>query len=168
MTNKERALLVAEKAHHNQSYDIYPYMYHVKQVIKIAEELGYDESITIGCTLHDTMEDGTISYNKIKKHFGKEIAEIVILVTDERGRDRIEKHSKTYPDLAKNWKAVVVKVCDRIANMEHSYKYDKGLFNMYYNESNKFKDILYSEKDIETHRVWSKYDDLLANKKIII
>lgn len=168
MTNKERALLVAERAHQNQSYDIYPYMYHVRSVVKIAEELGYDESILIGCMLHDTMEDGRLSYNDIKKHFNKEIAEIVISVTDQIGRGRKEKHDKTYPDLALNWKAVVVKVCDRISNMEHSYKYNKGLFNMYYNESKDFKEVLYSEKDTETHRVWSKYDDLLANKKIII
>jgi hypothetical protein len=43
MTNKERALMVAEKAHNNQTYDIYPYMYHIRQVVKIAEEV-YSEN----------------------------------------------------------------------------------------------------------------------------
>lgn len=167
MTNKERALLVAERAHQNQSYDIYPYMYHVKKVAKLAEELGYDESIIISCILHDTMEDGRLSYNDIKKSFGKEVAEIVYLVTDEKGRNRKEKHQKTYPLIATNWKAVVVKICDRIANMEHSYYNNDNLFLMYYNESKEFKDILYT-KDNETYRVWEKLDDLLDKKKIII
>ncbi len=59
MTNKKRALLVADKAHANQTYDIYPYGYHIRQVVKIAEELGYDESIVIAaairCTKMNTM-----------------------------------------------------------------------------------------------------------------
>ena len=30
MTNLEKALMIAEKAHNNQSYDdMYPYMYHI-------------------------------------------------------------------------------------------------------------------------------------------
>ena len=160
MTNKERALLVAEKAHQNQSYDIYPYMYHVKKVAKIAEDLGYDESIVISCILHDTMEDGRLSYNDIKKSFGKEIAEIVYLVTDEKGRNRKERHEKTYPLIATNWKAVVVKVCDRIANMEHSYYNNEGKFSMYLGENKEFRNALYKE-DGETRRVWDRLEVLI-------
>ena len=48
MTNLERALLVAERVHAGQLYDIYPYMYHIRQVLKNAQELGYDEDIQIG------------------------------------------------------------------------------------------------------------------------
>ena len=84
--------MVAEKAHSNQTYDIYPYMYHIKQVVKIAEELGYDESIIIGAILHDALEDTPLSYNDIKKAFGKEVAEIVYCVTDEL--EEIEKKKK--------------------------------------------------------------------------
>lgn len=97
MTNKERALLVAEKAHANQTYDIYPYIYHIRQVMGIAESLGYDESIIISCILHDVLEDTDISYNDIKKSFGIEVAEIVYNVTNELGRNRQESKMKTYP-----------------------------------------------------------------------
>lgn len=31
MNKVERALLVAERVHANQQYDIYPYMYHIRQ-----------------------------------------------------------------------------------------------------------------------------------------
>ena len=102
MNNKDRAFLVAEKAHINQIYDIYPYIYHIKQVVKVAEELGYDESIIIACILHDTLEDTALSYNDIKKAFGEEIAEIVYAVTDELGRNRLERKQKTYPKIRAN------------------------------------------------------------------
>lgn len=67
MTPKERALLVAEKAHANQQYDIYPYIYHIRQVVSIAENLGYDEAIVVACVLHDVLEDTDLSYNDMSK-----------------------------------------------------------------------------------------------------
>lgn len=134
MTNKERAMLVAEMAHRNQTYDIYPYIYHIKRVVEVAEELGYDETIVIACTLHDVQEDGTLSYNDIKKAFGIEVAEIVYAVTDELGRNRDERHMKTYPKIKGNWKAVAVKICDRVANMRQSKEYSPKKFEMYKKE----------------------------------
>lgn len=144
MTNKERAYLVAEKAHANQTYDIYPYMYHIKQVVDIAEYLCCGETIVISCILHDTLEDSDLSYNDIKRGFGEEVAEIVYAVTDELGRNRKERKSRTYPKIKENWKATVVKICDRIANMEHSKKYNEGLYIMYKNEYQIFHDELSS------------------------
>jgi len=138
MNKKERAYLVAEKAHANQTYDIYPYFYHVKMVAKIAEDLGYDESIVIACILHDTLEDTTLSYNDVKKAFGFEIAEIVYAVTDELGRNRKERKVKTYPKIRNNWKAVAVKLCDRIANVRQSKDYNKEKFSMYKKENDSF------------------------------
>ena len=155
--------MVAEKAHSNQTYDIYPYMYHIKQVVKIAEELGYDESIIIGAILHDALEDTPLSYNDIKKAFGKEVAEIVYCVTDELGRDRKEKKAKTYPKIRSNWKATVVKICDRIANLTQSKKYNKELYEMYKNEHADFCTNLISQDhpSEEMHKAWGRLEILL-------
>lgn len=165
MTNKERALMVAEKAHATQTYDIYPYMYHIRQVVKIAEELGFDESIIVASALHDTLEDTELSYNDIKKAFGEEVAEIVFAVTDELGRSRKEKKQKTYPKIRANWKAVVVKICDRIANMEQSKQYNEKLFSMYQNEHEDFcRNLMSSEHPhYETNKAWKRLG-LLVNK----
>lgn len=163
MTNKERALLVADKAHANQTYDIYPYGYHIRQVVKIAEELGYDESIIVASALHDTLEDTELSYNDLKKAFGEEVAEIVYCVTDELGRNRKERKSKTYPKIQSNWKATVVKICDRIANMQQSKNYNQRLFDMYKKEHDDFcrslmcKDHPHSE----TNKAWQKLNKLV-------
>jgi len=163
MTNKERALLVADKAHANQTYDIYPYGYHIRQVVKIAEELGYDESIVVASALHDTLEDTELSYNDLKKAFGEEVAEIVYCVTDELGRNRKERKEKTYPKIQGNWRATVVKICDRIANMQQSKKYNERLFEMYKKEHEDFcrglmcKDHPHSE----TNKAWEKLNILV-------
>jgi len=158
MTNLERALLVAERVHVNQLYDIYPYMYHIRSVVAIAQELGYDESIQIACALHDTMEDGALSYKDIHKAFGYEVAEIVYCVTDELGRNRKEKKEKTYPKIRSLWKAVIVKICDRIGNMRQSKLYNPNKWNMYVNEHDDFsRNIHNPEHDKnELQRAWDK------------
>lgn len=138
MKNLERALMVATKAHATQTYDIYPYDYHLRQVVSIAQELGYDETIQVACALHDCLEDTELSYNDIKKAFGKDVAEIVFCVTDELGRNRKERKEKTYPKIRSNWRAIVVKICDRIANMRQSKEYNPTLFKMYEKELETF------------------------------
>lgn len=154
MTNKERAFMLAEKAHANQTYDIYPYMYHIRMVVKILDDLGYDESIIIAGILHDAVEDDSLSYNKILKAFGKEIAEIVYAVTDELGRNRDEKKKKTYPKIKANWKAVIVKTADRIANVKHSKLYTPSKYKMYRDEQKSFeKGIYISNTDVQ--KIWN-------------
>lgn len=163
MTNKERAILVAEAAHGNQRYGIYPYIYHLKKVAEIAEEFGFDDVIIVACILHDTLEDCALSYSDIQKAFGTEVAEIVYCVTDELGRNRDERHEKTYPKIKNNWKAVAVKVCDRIANFRESKFNKHKLLSVYLNEYEGFaKGIKNPEHNSpELLRAWKCLDDLI-------
>ncbi len=162
MTNIEKAFLIANKVHANQSYDIYPYIYHLTQVYQIAKDLGYDEAILIGCILHDAIEDGNLSYNDIKNVFGEEVAEIVFAVTDELGRNRKERKEKTYPKIKANWKATVVKICDRIGNIEHSKINNQGLFKMYIKESDTFiRELDLPIHPADTQRAWTKLKDII-------
>lgn len=165
MNNKERAMLVAERAHRNQDYDIYPYIYHVKRVVEIAEELGFDETIVVAATLHDVQEDGFLSYNDIMKAFGREVAEIVYAVTDELGRNRLERHQKTYPKIRSNWKAVAVKICDRIANVRQSKEYDQRKIKMYQDEHSEFVNGIHNpdHPQLELKRAWDVLNELLEN-----
>jgi (p)ppGpp synthase/HD superfamily hydrolase len=169
MKNKERALLVADKAHANQTYDIYPYGYHIRQVVEIADELGYDESIIVASALHDTLEDTELSYNDLKKAFGEEVAEIVYCVTDEIGRSRKERKEKTYPKIKSNWKATVVKICDRIANMQHSKEYNPKLFDMYKKEHDDFlKSLMCKDHPQETNKAWQELNKLCESYKNVM
>lgn len=163
MKKLEKALMVAEKEHANQSYDIFPYMYHIRMVVKAAQDIGYDESIQVACALHDVMEDGGISYSDIKRYFGEEVAEIVFAASDESGRTRKEKKAKTYPKIRQNWKAVAVKLCDRYANMSHSIEYGHSMAGAYKKEHADFKNALYNpdHPQGELNVAWNRIEDLM-------
>lgn len=166
MKNKERAILIAEAAHGNQAYGLYPYIYHLKRVAEIAERLGFDEPIVVACILHDTLEDTSLSYNNIKKEFGIEVAEIVFAVTDELGRNRTERHIKTYPKIYTNWKAVAVKLCDRIANLSESISSDNKMSTLYLLEyANFVKGVKNPEHtQPELLKAWDELEKLVENE----
>lgn len=172
MTNKQRALFIAKKAHSNQTYgDIYPFIYHIHRVLEIAEELllSIDDNIIsredkddiiVSCILHDTIEDTTITYNDIKKEFSEKIAETVYAVTNEIGRNRKERIEKTYPKIKNNWMAIIVKICDRIANIEHNFiSQNTNMALMYIKEE---KNFVSNFKQIKTfpmlEDVWKYYE----------
>ena len=151
------ARMVAVKAHSNQSYDeIFPYEKHIDDVVDILEKFGYSGKHKVGGILHDILEDTGVSYNDIKKSFGIDIAEIVYCVTDELGRNRKERKTKTLPKIASNPDAIIVKLADRIANIEHG-----GLIDLYAKEYGDFKGALYLNTPIDAKPMWEYLDKLL-------
>lgn len=163
MNKKEKALLIAQQAHGDQAYGVYPYMYHINEVVRLAESFGFDESVVVACALHDTLEDTNLSYKDIEFHFGYRVAEIVYCVTDELGRNRKERKANTYPKTKSNWRAVAVKVCDRIANAEFSSKADLSLWNMYAKEAKEFEhelDYYNAAAYNELKDAWGYYREL--------
>lgn len=151
------ARLVAIKAHGTQDYDgIFPYEKHLEDVVEVLKRFGIVQPKYI-CAgwLHDSMEDGALSYNKIKRHFGFEVAEMVYCVTDELGRGRDEKKAKTLPKTGSNPDAVIIKLADRIANIEHGGKID-----MYAKEYKAFKLALY-QPDRIAEPMWEHLEELL-------
>ena len=163
MTNIERAYMLAEKAHINQTYDIYPYIYHIKMTEEVARELEFEENIILACILHDSTEDDSLSYNDIKKAFNEEVAEIVYCVTDELGRNRKERKERTYPKIKANWKATAVKICDRIANIRHSKQYSSEKFKMYKEEHSDFlKNLSSYTHPVEMSKAWGLLNQTLS------
>ena len=155
-TYKE-ARMVAVKAHSNQSYDeIFPYEKHLDDVVDVLKKFGYSGKYIVAGYLHDSVEDDGISYNDIKKHFGIDVAEMVFCVTDELGRNRKEKKEKTLPKTMSNPDAIILKLADRIANIEHGGKID-----MYRKEQIDFKGTLYLSTPLEARVMWDYLDNLL-------
>ena len=155
-TYKE-ARMVAVVAHSNQRYDeIFPYEKHLDDVVDILKRFGFSGKYIVGGYLHDTMEDDALSYNKIKRHFGVEVAEMVYCVTDELGRNRKEKKAKTLPKTASNPSAIVIKLADRIANMEHGGKLD-----MYVEEHQEFKNALFDNTPNDAKIMWNHIEEIL-------
>jgi len=163
LTNKHvaEARQVAIKAHGTQDYDgIFPYEKHLDDVVEVLKKFSivHPKYLCAGY-LHDAIEDGAISYNKIKRHFGEEVAEMVYCVTDEMGRDRAEKKRKTLPKTASNTDAVIIKLADRIANISHGGKID-----MYAKEFNDFYMHLYTPNPIAVP-LWAHLKGLLKMNK---
>lgn len=156
------ARLVAIQAHGNQTYDgIFPYVKHLDDVVAVIKKFGFSGKFIVAAYLHDVIEDGAISYNKVKTHFGTEVAEIVFCVTDEMGRNRKEKKAKTLPKTASNSDAIIVKLADRIANIEHGGKVD-----MYIKEYDEFcKYLRHDNQSNSCKEMWSRLDELLGVKQ---
>ena len=151
------ARMAAVKAHANIPYDdIFPYEKHLEDVIDVLKRFGFSGKYIVAGWLHDILEDTGISFNDIKKRFGIEVAEIVYCVTDELGRTRDEKKIKTLPKTAGNSDAIIVKLADRIANIEHGGKVD-----MYAKEYDQFKGALFLNTPSDGKIMWNHLENLL-------
>lgn len=84
---------------------------------------------------HDSIEDARITYNDIIELFGQDVAEVIYLCTEERGRNRSERHSNVwFHQLKQNRLAVFVKLCDIIANVKFSLLTNSSMFLKYKSE----------------------------------
>lgn len=163
------AMVFAINAHKDQTYgdgnNAKPYVIHLISVSEVLTRFGFhiidsDRGIIlhIASLLHDSIEDAGIKFRDIEKQFGKDVAEIVFCVTDELGRNRKERHEKTYPKIRANKNAVVVKLADRIANVEYSSKNRSRQMDMYRHEYSDFKHHLFNGDNVD---MWNHLEHLL-------
>jgi (p)ppGpp synthase/HD superfamily hydrolase len=150
----------AVEAHHNSNhlYDGKPYCVHLAMVVQYA--IFYSDCIpsdaldTVinACWLHDTIEDCRMTYNDILQVAGKEVAEIVYAVTNEKGRNRKERASAKYYEGIRNtlW-AKYVKLCDRLANVKYSFDTNSKMLSVYRKEHAEFIRNLFPERRDEYH-----------------
>jgi (p)ppGpp synthase/HD superfamily hydrolase len=115
----------------------------------------------MGAYGHDLIEDARMTYNDIKQIVGKDVADVIYLCTEERGRDRGERHSERYyMMLSGNEVATFVKLCDIIANVKFSILTNSSMLDKYRKEyydgvirhlnNKRFREVfVYLEKLIE-------------------
>ena len=157
----ERARSFAFRAHGDQKYGDFPYMTHLESVVAILKEFGFTSDVFLAAGyLHDTLEDTHVNYGDLEREFGVTVADAVYDVTDELGRNREERHRKTYPKTAQNVNAIIVKLADRISNVRQSLK-SGGKLDMYKKEYVYFQAILRSDNE-STKAMWSELDKILA------
>lgn len=140
------AIRFAKTHHGTQRYGDHPYHVHLGHVEDVLREAGYsdDDELLVGAWLHDVLEDTSATYNDIKKTFGESIAELVYAVTDELGRNRKERKTRTYPKIKRNKKATILKIADRIANIRFARDTENlRMKKMYLKEYVDFYDGIY-------------------------
>ncbi len=138
----------------NHKYDNYPYWYHLLLVRNFAKKFSnlvpFEklEIILMSCWNHDVIEDARKTYRDVEKSLGKEIAEIVYALTNEKGKNRDERAGDKYYNGIKKIKyADFVKICDRLANVYYSKEKSKSkMVEVYRKEKENFKNKLYKEE----------------------
>ncbi len=115
----------ALKAHKNQKRDAgEPYIIHPIAVADILTELKLDSATITTGLLHDTIEDTKVTYDSVKKEFGKEVADLVDGVTkisalEEQAieNSKAENLRKLILATSKDIRVLLVKLADRLHNM---------------------------------------------------
>jgi (p)ppGpp synthase/HD superfamily hydrolase len=163
----------------NQSYgDNLPYSFHLKSVVaqanryfpinyeKIDPETFFPDVIThknyviIAAAGHDLIEDARLTYNDITTFTSSFTADIIYACTEEKGKNRKERHSdKFFNDLSMNRWAVYIKLCDVMANSLFSLLVGSGMYEKYKIEFPNLYNKLYKPNE---------FDHLWNDLKIIL
>ena len=143
----KKAIEFARDKHKGQTYsDVYSYIRHLEMVYEVLVRFGFDdETLLVSAWLHDVIEDTDVSYHMVKVGFGFDVAEAVYGVTDELGRNRKERKVKTYPKILANLNSLILKLADRIANVEFGKTGvfgDPSKIKMYREEQTEFETAL--------------------------
>lgn len=169
-----RMISYAMEMHGEQKYaKSAPYIVHCIGVSNVASRFGFRVDdvrfgyfVHMGCVGHDIIEDTDAKYQDVEHRFGAVIAEVIYLLADEKGRDRAEKNAKTWPEIRKNDVARVVKLCDRIFNMETSLSNRARQLDRYVSEYYGFRTALCLEG--EHKELWDYLDKLAEQGRMLV
>lgn len=132
----EKAFEFAKKAHKNQKRKSgEPYITHPKAVAEILISLGMDANIVAAGLLHDVVEDTKVTQKELMEKFGYDIANMAAGVTklgevdfsdlpteeeieQAKAQTQIESMRKLFLSMAQDVRVVVVKLADRLHNMQ--------------------------------------------------
>ena len=144
----ESARLRAQDYHGAQKYGDEPYMVHLEAVVANLRQFGHGEDAALLAAgyLHDTVEDTGMTLDILQGSFGKDVTELVSLVTDKPGKTRKERQAATFPLTRVNKRAVALKLADRLANVSASMlPGQEARMKRYYAEHASFTKMLFVE-----------------------
>ena len=152
------------RAHGNQKYArVLPYSVHLDAAAEVALRFGITRpAILLAILGHDVVED---TKKRIWDFWlaGFPLASCLMiwLVTDKAGATREERKRKTLPWIALSRDAVLVKLCDRIANVEFSIRNKEKKFARHVAEYAFFRACLYNPAHKQALAMWHHLDDLI-------
>lgn len=127
-----------------------PYYTHPLAVYNLLKEKGYNNEYLFVALFHDLLEDTNTTYNEILRLTRKDIADSVLLLTKQNNYIMKEYIS----NIKKNEIARIVKIADRILNLQESIYADSFFQERYILETEKyFLDLAKGtilEKDLNT------------------
>jgi len=115
-------VFAAEKHRHQRRKDAHasPYINHpIALAHTLAVEGGVSDPVTLAAAvLHDTIEDTNTTHAELAERFGREVADVVAEVTDDKGLDRhVRKQRQVEHAAHLSPRARLVKLADKICNV---------------------------------------------------
>lgn len=151
-----------------------PYTHHLDQVDRNVQEYWepsryrlvepgetWDHVLSViraSAWLHDVSEDCAVSAKTLHELFGEDVARLVLCVTDEAGVNRAARQMLTYPKIRAFPRAVYLKLCDRLANLQAG----GAMLEMYRKEHATFKGQLWSACEFD--ELWQHVDFLIGHR----
>lgn len=120
------------------------YEVHLQAADDVRKHFGLPGIYGWAVWLHDTIEDCPgITKELIEERFGKQVALLVDAVTDGEGANRAERKQASYAKMLALPEAILVKMCERIANVQACLLMgNDSLFRMYQKEHPGFCEAL--------------------------
>lgn len=171
------ALEFAEKVHNEQLRETgEPYMAHPLAVAKHIMELGFNPDTIITALLHDVIEDGEITYEKLKKTFGKNVAKNVVILTKPKllGEEWIFAENPKYTFISDEYNNLgseeKIRKYDERNNIYYPRIYESGSFIPFFvkicdNINNvESCEVFHEKKQLRTLRITATYNLLHMTK----
>lgn len=97
-----------------------PYVNHLAEVARLVAEAtgGKDTVAVLAALLHDAIEDTPTTREDLEREFGREVADIVVEVTDDKSLPKTERkrlQMETAPH--KSPRAKLIKIADKTSNL---------------------------------------------------
>ncbi|MFA5366367.1 MAG: HD domain-containing protein [Dehalococcoidia bacterium] len=156
-------------------YDGNEYSVHLEDVARIVDRYNQSFKIPIdrintyfAAFCHDLIEDARQSYNDIAENSSTVVADIVLAVSDVPSTNRLMKHLLTMGKTVQDYRAIVLKLCDILANATYSYQHGDPMYKKYKKEYSYRKPIFQQalswytkELDLEfLSGIWKELDDI--------
>ena len=156
----------ARQAHAFQRYNRKSYADgHLAKVAALVAELGGDDEQIAAAWLHDVVEDANVPIEEIYARFGWNVGGYVGACSGI-GASRIERNAVIYSKVRFRPKAALVKVADRIANVEASEALDARARN-YLAEEDEFHENVAKFAPLNARvRLKEAYANLKAGKLV--
>lgn len=144
----EKALKFATYAHMGQKrkYTGEEYIVHPIEVMEIVKSVPHTEAMLIAALLHDTIEDCGVTEGQIEANFGREVADLVIWLTDvskpSDGNRKIRKEIDRQHTAKAPAEAKTIKLADLISNTVSIVEHDKHFATVYLREKKLLLEVL--------------------------
>lgn len=158
----ERARVFAKEAHesidHRRKYTNEPYIVHPAEVMEIVKTVEHTEEMLAAAWLHDVVEDTPVTQKEIYEEFGKEVGDLVEMLTDvskpEDGNRRTRKALDREHTAKASPQAKTIKLADLISNTSSIVKRDPGFAKVYLAEKKLLLEVLKEGDETLWQQAW--------------